>query len=205
MLLTNKIENQIQKINQRRPAYRTKVFGIGYPKTGTTTLGYALRKLGYKHQSYNMELAAQVRQGDYKGAIALTRSYESFDDWPWFLMYQALDQTYPNAKFVLTRRRDSQHYVDSLHRHRVRQGVYEKGFEAPSWWEDVFGYAPTFWDADKFKSEYDAHNKSVTEHFKDRPDKLLVVSWEEGSGWRELCQFLGRRTPQEPFPHLNKT
>ena len=193
------------RINQNRPVYRHKVFGIGYPKTGTTTLGYCFRRLGYKHSTYNMDLAVKVCKGDEVAAIHAAKHYESFEDWPWFLVYKPISKVYTSAKFVLTVRQDPDAYVNSLYRHRKAQGVFEPDFKEPAWWRDLFGYEPGFWDSDLFRNKYISHNESVIEHFRNKPESLLVVSWEKGDGWHELCQFLDRPLPKETFPHRNKS
>jgi hypothetical protein len=51
---------------------------------------------------------------------------------------------------------------------------------------------------------YEKHNSEVESYFRDRPKDLLVVDWEQGSGWKDLCEFLGKKIPNEPFPHSNK-
>jgi hypothetical protein len=43
----------------------------------------------------------------------------------------------------------------------------------------------------------------VTDYFRGRPHDLLVVDWEAGHGWPELCRFLGRDVPDQPFPREN--
>jgi hypothetical protein len=50
---------------------------------------------------------------------------------------------------------------------------------------------------------YNEHNNAVKEYFVGRPDDLLVVCWEEGHGWSEICGFLGLPVPELPFPHKN--
>ncbi len=199
------LQKLIRRFHLYRPAYREKVFGIGYPKTGTTTLGYCLKRLGYKHKTYDMNLTVEVRRGNVTSAIKTAKDYESFEDWPWFLIYEALDKAYPHSKFILTKRKSADAYVSSLRKHRQRQGIYEDNFQEPTWWHDVFDYAPNYWDESFFKDQYDLHNESVIKYFDGRPDKLLIVCWEEGSGWKELCDFLGYPVVKEAFPHLNKT
>ena len=56
-----------------RPARRKKVFGIGLPKTGTTSPGYCFRRLGYKHRSFDMDLAAQVKRNQLENVLARRR------------------------------------------------------------------------------------------------------------------------------------
>jgi len=199
------VQKLIRRFHQYRPAYREKVFGIGYPKTGTTTLGACLKRLGYKHKTFDMNLAAEVRRGSNASTIEAAKKYESFEDWPWFLVYEALDKAYPSSKFILTKRRNADAYVASARRHRERQGVYERDFQEPTWWRDVFDYAPNYWDEELYKNQYNLHNESVIKYFDGRPNKLLVVCWEDGCGWNELCDFLGRPVVKDIFPHLNKS
>ena len=38
----------------------SKVFGVGWAKTGTTTLGECFKILGFDHQSQNLELVKDI-------------------------------------------------------------------------------------------------------------------------------------------------
>lgn len=81
-----------------------KVVGVGLNKTGTSTLGVCLRHWGFRHTSVSKEAFALWRSG---GAAALKREvrrFDSFEDWPWALMYREIDAAYPGSKFILTRR-----------------------------------------------------------------------------------------------------
>ncbi len=181
-----------------------KIFGIGYPKTGTTTLGYCFEKLGYRHQSYDMALSVQLSRGDRAAVVTAAQHYDTFEDWPWFLAYEDLDKAFPDAKFVLTKRKNSAAYISSLHKHRQREGAFSPDFKEPHWWQDILGYPPDYWNPDLFQAQYEAHNESVLNYFANQPHKLLIVCWEKGDGWNELCTFLNKAVPEEPFPHLNK-
>lgn len=35
------------------------------------------------------------------------------------------------------------------------------------------------------------------------PERLLVLSLEKGFGWEEICAFLEREIPNEPYPRIN--
>lgn len=186
-----------------RPAGPLKVFGIGLPKTGTKTLGACFEELGFKHRSFDMELAAQARQGRLENLLAEAERFESFEDWPWFLVYEELDRRFPGSKFVLTVRKDVDAYLASLRKHHERQGIAKDGFAKPRWWDDVFGFPPNRWDYDKSAANYERHQRDVLEYFGNRPDDLTVVCWENGDGW-EKFRFLGRPLPQKPVPHENR-
>ncbi len=41
-----------------------KIFGIGWAKTGTTTLGRCLELLGYRHVGQRLDLVPHLEKGD---------------------------------------------------------------------------------------------------------------------------------------------
>jgi hypothetical protein len=203
MILT-KIKNRVRSTwIDRRPVRSTKVVGIGLPKTGTTSLGYCLRRFGFKHRTYDMNLAAKVKTGRAPEAMKEAEKHESFEDWPWFMLYREFDQKFPNSKFILTLRKDTATYVKSLQGHHEREGIRNKDFVKPPWWDVVQEVEPADWDYEKSARRYEKHNRDVLDYFAGRIDKdLLVVCWETGDGWAELSRFLNQRIPNEPFPHL---
>ena len=194
----------LNRLRLLRPARQRKVFGIGMPKTGTKTLGDCLRQLGFKHRSFDMRLAAQARKNELTEVLAEAAKYESFEDWPWFLVFRELDQRFPTSRFILTLRRDTDAYIESLKKHHERQGIARKDFVTPPWWNDVFGFPPDQWDYAKSVERYERHNQAVLEYFRDRPADLLIVCWERGDGWDALCEFLDKPVPRRPFPHMNR-
>jgi hypothetical protein len=74
----------------------------------------------------------------------------------------------------------------------MRQLIYGTGCGAPAGNRDIW------------LTRYNAHNRAVLEYFRDRPEALLVMNFERGAGWDELCGFLGKPRPQQPFPHANQ-
>lgn len=203
MTMTKLFSRIFYRLRLPRPTRRTKVFGIGLPKTGTKTLGQCFRELGFKHRSFDMDLAVQVRRNELERVLAEAERYETFEDWPWFLIYRDLDERFPNSKFILTVRKDPEAYVTSLKKHHERQGIRKQGFVIPHWWNDVFGFPPDQWDYDQSLERYETHQREVLEYFKDRPGDLLVVCWENGDRWERLCSFLNTPRPDKRFPHEN--
>lgn len=175
-----------------------KIVGVGLNKTGTKTLGTCLRHWHFKHVSFSPMALELWHQNNYEKLLAWVANYDSYEDWPWPLIFRDIDRAFPGSKFILTRRANPEVWFESLCKHAERTGptIYRKyvyGFEMPH----------------KHKSEhiryYEGHLQTVREHFKDRPEALLEVCWEEGSGWTELAQFLDRPQPNVPFPHENKS
>jgi hypothetical protein len=175
-----------------------KIFGIGLNKTGTTTLGVCLQHFGFRHASSNLELTSCVERGDLEAVFAHADRYDSFEDWPWPLIYRELDGRYPNSKFILTTRRDADVWVRSLKKHATLTGPTE-------FRRIAYGYPMPHGLEDEHKQVYQRHNAEVREYFRNRPADFLDVCWEDGHGWSEVCTFLGRPVPDKPFPHANRS
>lgn len=177
-----------------------KVFGIGWAKTGTTTLGRCFSQLGMNHQGPRLDLVSDLSSGDFDRIRTVASQKDSFDDWPWTLLYEELDAWFPDSKFVLTTRHEVswlRSYRNMIHNqapatpelNAIRSTLYGLSF-------------PDVTD-EQLVERYRSHNRTVVDHFSDRPESLLVVSWEEGDGWKTLCDFLGVSIPDVPFPHAN--
>jgi len=180
---------------------RPKVFGIGMPKTGTTTLGQCLRALGYNlHEPAwpdRMALLEDWIRGDRDSLRAAVEAHDAFEDIPWCLAFRWLDEEFPGSRFVLTRRRDPERWLASVKpwsiRHspdlrRSRELLY--GYDYPQGHEKVY--------LDRYVRSLD----EVRAYFRGRDD-LVEVCWDEGHGWDELCPFLGAGVPQWSFPNAN--
>jgi hypothetical protein len=176
-----------------------KVFGIGLNKTGTKTLGACFTTLGFKNQSFDLNLLKRFAAGDYDPIFKVSDHFDSFEDWPWPLLYREFDCRYPDAKFIMTLRKDPETWYSSLCRHADLTGPTEAR-------KIAYGNELPYHAREHHISIYLKHKSEVTAYFKDRPGKLLVVSWEQGDGWAELCNFLGvYPLPGVPFPHKNSS
>ncbi|WP_376691947.1 sulfotransferase family protein [Wenzhouxiangella sp. EGI_FJ10409] len=173
-----------------------KVVGVGFSKTGTSTLAECLRTLGYRHCSFNRELTRAVANGETMSALEKLRGFDSAADWPWPFLYREIDQTYPDTLFVLTVRRDAMTWVQSLKRQA------EKRPGSP-YREVVYGRRHPHGHEEEMIARYEAHNSAVRAYFSSEPGRLLEVCWETGSGWGELCEFLDKPNPNLPLPHAN--
>jgi len=174
-----------------------KVFGIGLNKTGTKTLGVCFNELGYLHKSVDKQAFELFKKGDLNGLFNIIDGYDSFEDWPWPLIYKETYEKYPNSKFILTIRHDPETWYQSLCRHSDRTGP-------TNYRKVIYGYAMPH----NYKKEhiefYTTYNQAVRDFFSNKPKQLLEVCWEKGDGWKELCNFLEKEIPRKPFPHANK-
>tara|TARA_Y100000310_G_scaffold292544_1_gene321362 strand:- start:3170 stop:3784 length:615 start_codon:yes stop_codon:yes gene_type:complete len=178
----------------------TKVFSIGLHKTGTSTLAEALRILGYNvcPESLAYLTREAAADGRYRDCIMLAKEYEAFADTPWNYcdVYKVLDAVFPDAKFILTTRL-STHWYQSL----LRWMALGKATPTDVSLKATLGVAPSLDNKGKAIEAYLKHADGVRDYFRPCPDKLLVVDWEQGDGWQELCDFLDKPVPKQPFPH----
>jgi hypothetical protein len=174
-----------------------KIVGIGLNKTGTKTLGACFRHWGLKHQSFNEEAFELWRRKEVEELLKWVGEYESFEDWPWPLIYADIDRKYPEAKFILTKRKNPETWFHSLCKHADRTGptIFRKY---------IYGHELPHHHKAEHIQLYEHHIESVRKYFQHRPDDFLEVCWENGDGWQELARFLGYEAPCIPFPHENK-
>lgn len=171
---------------------KPKVFGIGFHKTGTTSLKRALRQLGYSVTGPDHVYDAKIAEKLHDITRKLSRKFDAFQDNPWPLVYREMDELYPDAKFILTFR-STEKWIASVTKHF---GEEETPMRALIYGTDR---AMPGGHADHYRSVYDAHNRDVRAYFADRPGKLLEMNFEQGSDWDDLCPFLGHETPDTPF------
>lgn len=174
-----------------------KVVGVGLGKTGTTSLAHCLTYLGYRHQWYDPELFLKYANNQ-NAVLDVLADKDSCEDFPWPYLYQEIDRIYPDSKFILTLRKDPEVWYDSLCKHFDRGESNQQKLLA-------YGYSTPHGFKREHIDLYLRHAQKVRDYFFDKPNKLLVVCWENQDGWHEICQFLGHSEPQIPFPHANKT
>ena len=172
-----------------------KIFGIGFYKTGTTTLYDALRLLGYstvngdKPGSYpgaddGATLVRQIDAGDYR--LPTFDMFDAFTDNPYFRIWRRIYDMYPDAKYILTVR-DEARWIAScakFFRHRRVRPMRVWMFGA---------HANPGRDA------------AVREFFATRQHQYFEFDPTREGGWEPLCAFLGAPVPDRPWPHANPT
>lgn len=166
-----------------------KVFGIGFHKTATTSLGRALQALGYRVQGYDL---ATSRKEARRKAAAHLETNDVLEDFPWPLIYRWLDETYPGSKFILTVRPEDA-WIESVCRH------FGGGSIPMHEW--IYGAGDPVGNEEQYLERYRQHNHEVKSYFGDRRGTdLLVLDITKGDHWDRLCPFLGLETPPVRFP-----
>lgn len=173
---------------------KTKVFGIGFHKTGTTSLARALYILGYNVTGYFGVHDPDIARTVYDQAQSRARRYDAVQDTPWPVLYKELDQWFPGSKFILTIRAPEP-WMRSVKKHFKRHRI-----PAHEW---IYGVSTAAGHESTYIQRFQEHNRDVMEYFQGRPDDLLVMDVTKGEGWKELCPFLGVDEPPFGFPVAN--
>ena len=178
---------------------KRKVFGIGFQKTGTTSLGTIFDKLGYKTASYHQfrHLAGQdgiTMDEITRLALEIAANIDAAKDTPWPLVFKELDAAFPGSKFIhVTRKPEA--WINSAvkdfaeHPNAIHTAIY--GCPSPVGNEQIW------------LDRYAAHNAEVAEYFKDRPDDCLFLNLEDGVSYEAVCDFLGEPRVGQGVPVAN--
>ena len=174
---------------------KNKIFGIGFHKTGTTSLARALAIFGYSVTGPNGVTDPDISQNVLKMACELVEQYDAFQDNPWPIIFKEMAQRYPGSKFILTIRPTEKW---------IKSQVTHFGTDTTPMREWIYGVGCPKGNEEIYIERYEKHNAEVLEYFKDRPDDLLVLKITEGQGFEKLCPFLNKEIPGVAFPHANK-
>ena len=187
-----------------------KIIEYGMAKTGTTSLGNALKILGYNHASFNEKLHSYYNQNRSNINLENFKSTpiyeymcnkESFDDGPWHgIDFGILDQTFPNSKFIYLTR-DDESWLKSLEYHLSPKynshNIQNKDLLDEKWITDRDENIK-----DLLKQKH--HREGLLAfHKNNRPNNFLFMNIKDG--WKPLCDFLNKEIPNCDFPRLNVT
>jgi len=173
---------------------RPKVFGIGFHKTGTTSLRDALKMLGYRVTGPNFGSEEKLGDDLPERAAELAEQYDAFQDNPWPILFRHMDKRFPGSKFVLTVRDPDRWYASALRHFGERESPRRKL---------IYGVGSPAGNEAAYKQRMLAHNQEVLDYFAERPNDILVLDVTKGDGWELLCPFLEQPIPSLPFPHSN--
>lgn len=215
-----------------------KVVGVGYGRTGTYSLTLALDQLGFptihtQHLYENHEIFSMwtnevflpsiqnknATMGNPDFDLIASQGYVGTADLPMALYFEEISILYPECKFILTTRENSEVWFRSWN-------ILSKSIEQPTrygtwlstvrklgsyirWLFSVVNKDNSFLSApfplpDQIKKSaiesYEEHNRRVREVI---PSHRLL-EYNVKQGWQPLCDFLEvQNCPTEPFPKSN--
>lgn len=186
------------------------VIGAGFGRTGTESMKLALQTLGLgpchhmKEVLPNPEQVALWRsaaQGNLPDWDEVFAGYRSAVDWPAAYFWRELSEYYPVAKLLLTVRSADSWYksMENTILKTVKASTDPASIGLKLIGEGVFGGRLD--NRAHAIAIYEKNNADVQAAFP--RDRLLTYNL--GDGWEPLCRFLGKQTPDTPFPRSNST
>lgn len=204
---------------------QSKIFCIGFNKTGTTSIKTMLDGLGYRlgNQGRGEELLGAWYRRDFAPIAQYCKSAQAFQDVPFSLpfTFTFLDQRFPLSKFVLTERDNPAQWYDSLVRFHSQRWARGPGVPAVDDLRNAsYRYRGFAYDYQKFvyntpdddlyneaalTASYLRHNQHVRDYFRSRPDRLIVINVSRQPDFHRLCEFLEVTSSEQDFPWVNRT
>jgi len=207
-----------------------KLFGIGFKKTGTTSLdtmfSHLIDKLGGSRPSgkertraLNDLLIGDGGNSTISSALALAEKHTFFQDAPWCnepaRLYRQLATLHPNARFILTIREPEEWYQSVVNWVQCRPTTKKKGRcgnKKIDRYKSIFGANST--SRDDFVSAYVNHNEAARQYFVEelkQPQRFLEIDltdtkYNGGVGWAIFCDFAGlskELCQSGDIPHVN--
>lgn len=175
----------------------SKIFIIGLPRTGTTSISITFLNLGYKvaHTAFT------------KQSVELA---EVITDCPCFSDYKELDQIYPEARFIYLSR-PLENWLPSMQRllNRMLPKLDSKNGDFSPVLKRSFNQIFHLTDPALFTDKhlttcYQNHKKQVFDYFLGRDD-FLSIDISEVNSYSLLCSFLNVDcNASDNFPHVNQ-
>ena len=176
----------------------TKYYGIGLGRTGTKSLWEAFQQMGFKSRHYMMSFN-----------LKFIAQYDFINDAPIPFNFKRLDKEFLDSKFIYTIR-DIEPWLKSIEKHITKKNTrfIRKRIKL----QRIEMYGAYRFERNTFIDAYKKHDKQIREHFKDRPNDLLIMDICNGDGWEKLIPFIGKENiinkgfdcSTSLFPRLNK-
>ena len=174
---------------------KSKVFGIGFHKTATTSLKIALHTLGYNVTGPNGVNDPDIRNNINAMVEKISQKFDAFQDNPWPIVFKRMDEMHPGSKFILTTRNPDEW---------IRSQVRHFGIRTTPMREMIYGVGCPAGNEDVFVRRMLTHNSDVIDYFRGRSKDLLVIDITREGNWEPICSFLDEPVPTSAFPHANR-
>jgi len=204
-----------------------KIIGVGFPRTGTSSLRTAIQELGFQDSRYSNNLIDSLKlnywwQLERKGVTQWDKLFGDQSATVHFLnafFFKDLFQQYPDAKVVLATRCFDELYESIKATFWERKtaartnGRYLYKLEGTERWEELSErwinkkifidfFENRFLDKNFARYKYNLH----LEEIKSIVPTSQLLTFNLNDGYTPLCAFLSRPQPNEDFPHrgMNK-
>jgi hypothetical protein len=210
---------------------KLEVIGVGFGRTGTTSLKEALDVVGLGPCHHMFDLmqdpaligpwldAAEGRPADWDAAFA---GYRSALDFPTAAFWRELVDHYPDAKVILTVRDPEQWYDSAIetifakamaNERRRRHPIGRLGYRFITSVSPELGAFARMTDEAVMQRVFDGRlsdRRHAVEVFRRHNEEVQatvpadrLLTYRVTEGWEPLCDFLGVPVPERSFPRGN--
>nr|XP_039274005.1 uncharacterized protein LOC120347959 [Styela clava] len=205
------------------------VLAVGFPKTGTKSLGVALAKLGYKTYDYDKTLyylgkewMKIVEHGGTKDDFyKMYKDVDASVDGPTSHFWHEILEAFPDTKIIFMVKDSEENWWKSFEKtcKRMQRNYLFRLFTFLSPTANAFrhqlqcvsrvtlgtqneSFFKVFADVNPTiaKQRYRNHNANVLMN----APKDQLLEFHPREGWEKLCKFLNKPIPDVAFPHKNK-
>jgi len=175
----------------------SKIFIIGLPRTGTTSVCVALLDLGFKVAHCAVTERALL-------------AADAVGDTPAYCDYKLLDQRFPLSQFIYLER-SMESWLPSIKALFVNMIVglnsNHGGFPpaVKRCYKEIFHpiTTDTITSDTHLSSCYTAHRNSVLEYFQDRQEQFTALNVSDTNAYQGMISFLGVHSTSSTFPKMN--
>ena len=175
----------------------SKIFIIGLPRTGTTSVCVGLLDLGFK-------VAHCAATEDSLLAA------DAIGDTPAYCDYKALDKRFPHSRFIYLERNLESWLpsIKSLLSNMIVGLNAERGGFPPAvkrCYKEIFRpiTTSTITSDSHLSSCYTAHRNGILEYFKDRQESFTIIDISDTNSYQKMVSFLGLHSTAMAFPKMN--
>lgn len=175
----------------------SKIFIIGLPRTGTTSVCASLLDLGFKVAH------CAVTEGSLNAADVI-------GDTPAYCDYKILDERFPQSRFIYLERTMGSWLpsIKSLLSNMITGLNVEHGGFPPAvkrCYKEIFH--PIIIDSivsdTHLNSCYTRHKNDINEYFKDRQKSLLSIDVSHANAYQQMVSFLDIDSTRDTFKSMN--
>lgn len=170
------------------------VFYVGMPKTGSVSLHFALKKLGYvvhqDHTNFCCPFIEKLDRGERHADFPINQGVAALDFGAHQLdRFQKMDELYPGSQFISIRRPMNELVASAL-----THCLWTRKTGNGEW---------TQFNTEYYERIYKHHYPAMFNYFKNRPEDFLHLELSD-VGWGPLCEFLKLPTPETPYPNVHR-
>ena len=177
-----------------------KIFCIGLPRTGSTSLHMALVMHGISSIHRPIGMAYEMFQGCIPSSFI--DRYDAFSDLPIPIYHRELKKEFPESLFILTERDESE-WINSI-------STFLSSRSPPSNQTIIRDmlrlamFGKISFEEKRFKHVFRKHHEEVLESFSDTPNRLLRINLSDKNALAKLTNFLNLKPRFGNLPRLRE-